>query len=84
MRLIFTFLFFTLNYTSFSQDIFRLNVDTISGNDLLVKSVDDTLSINNEKKTKKNIFFGVKTKKGFIRIAQGRNNIYENFHFIIS
>ena len=84
MRLIFTFLFFTLNYTSFSQDIFRLNVDTISGNDLLVKSVDDTLSINNEKKTKKNIFFGVKTKKGFIRVAQGRNNIYENFHFIIS
>ena len=84
MRLTFTFLFFTLNYMSFSQNIFRLNVDTISGNDLLFKSVDDTLSINNEKKTKKNIFFGIKTKKGFIRIAQGRNNIYENFHFIIS
>ena len=37
-----------------------------------------------KKKTKKNVFFGVKTKKGFIRVTQGRNNIYENFHFIIS
>ena len=84
MRLTFILFFTTINYISFSQDIFRLNADTISGDDLLFKSVDDTLSINNKKKTKKNIFFGIKTKKGFIRVPQGRNNIYENFHFILS
>ena len=78
-------LFFLLASSSVnSQDIFRLNADTISGDDLLFKTAEDTLLFNKKKKTKKNVFFGVKTKKGFIRVAQGRNNIYENFHFIIS
>ena len=78
-------LFFLLASSSVnSQDIFRLNADTISGDDLLFRTADDTLLFNKKKKTKKNVFFGVKTKKGFIRVALGRNNIYENFHFIIS
>ena len=61
-------LFFLLASSSVnSQDIFRLNADTISGDDLLFKTAEDTLLFNKKKKTKKNVFFGVKTKKGFIR-----------------
>ena len=76
-------LFFLLASSSVnSQDIFRLNADTISGDDLLFRTAEDTLLFNKKKKRKKNVFFGVKTKKGFIRVAQGRNNIYENFHLV--
>ena len=70
-------LFFLLASSSVnSQDIFRLNADTISGDDLLFRTAEDTLLFNKKKKTKKNVFFGVKTKKGFIRVAQGLSLIH--------
>ena len=82
MRLLFIFLLTVLNNLVYSQNIFRLNVDTISSKDLLFQKSDDTLIISKKKKKKKNIFFGVKTKKGFIRTTSGRNNIFENFYYI--
>ena len=65
-----------------SQDLFRLNVDTISSTDLLFQEEEDTLMIDKKKKKKRNVYFGIKTKKGFIRSSSGRNLIYENFHYI--
>tara|TARA_B000000475_G_scaffold34127_1_gene25690 strand:+ start:387 stop:1196 length:810 start_codon:yes stop_codon:yes gene_type:complete len=70
------------NKTVLSQDIFRLNTDTISSYDILFQEEEDSLMIDKKKKKKKNIFFGIKTKKGFIRSTSGRNLIYENFHYI--
>ena len=65
-----------------SQDLFRLNVDTISSTDLLFQEEEDTLMIDKKKEKKRNVYFGIKTKKGFIRSSSGRNLIYENFHYI--
>ena len=81
-KISFVFFLLTLSYTSYSQDIFRLNVDTISSRDLLFQEAEDTIMITRKKKKKKNVFFGIKTKKGFIRTTNGRNNIYENFFYI--
>ena len=81
-KISFVFFLLTLSYTSYSQDIFRLNVDTISSRDLLFQEVEDTIMITRKKKKKKNVFFGIKTKKGFIKTTNGRNNIYENFFYI--
>ena len=64
------------------QDIFRINTDTISSYDLLYREAEDTLMISKKKKKKKNVFFGIKSKKGFIRSTRGRNIIYENFYYI--
>ena len=77
-----TFFLIMIASISYSQDIFRLNADTISSRDLLFQEAEDTLMITRKKKKKKNIFFGIKTKKGFIRTISGRNNIYENFFYI--
>ena len=77
-----TFFLIMIASISYSQDIFRLNADTISSRDLLFQEAEDTLMITRKKKKKKNIFFGKKTKKGFIRTISGRNNIYENFFYI--
>ena len=40
-----------------AQDIFRVNVDTISSRDLLYQEIEDTLVISKKKKKNKNIFF---------------------------
>jgi len=79
---IFISLFLLPNQKIFSQDLFRLNVDTISTTDLLFLEDEDTLMIDEKKKKKRNVYFGIKTKKGFIRSSSGRNLIYENFHYI--
>ncbi len=70
------------NYPILGQDIFRLNTDTISSYDLLFQEAEDTLMISKKKKKKKNVFYGIKSKKGFIRSNSGRNIIYENFYYI--
>ena len=75
-------LIFSINKTVLSQDIFRLNSDTVSSYDILFQEEEDSLMIEKKEKKKKNIFFGIKTKKGFIRSTSGRNLIYENFHYI--
>lgn len=57
-------LFFLLASSSVnSQDIFRLNADTISGDDLLFRTAEDTLHFNKKKKTKKMFFLGSRQKK---------------------
>ena len=83
MRLsIIIFFLFILCITSNAQDIFRVNVDTISSRELLYQEIEDTLVISKKKKKKKNVFFGIKSKKGFIRSNSGRNTLYENFYYI--
>ena len=79
---IYIFLISAICYSASSQDIFRLNTDTISSYDLLFQEAEDSLMVIKKKKKKKNVFFGIKTKKGFIRSSSGRNIIYENFHYI--
>lgn len=79
---VFISLFLLSHIQILSQDLFRLNVDTISSTDLLFQEVEDTLMIDKKKKKKRNVYFGIKTKKGFIRSSSGRNLIYENFHYI--
>ncbi len=66
----------------YSQNIFQLNTDTIKSDDLLFQFDEDTLLQTKKKKKKKNVYFGQKTKKGFIKSASGRNNLYENFNYI--
>ena len=68
---VFISLFILSNQNIFSQDLFRLNVDTISSADLLFLEEEDTLMIDKKKKKKRNVFFGIKTKKGFIRSSSG-------------
>ena len=47
-------------YSASSQDIFRLNTDTISSYDLLFQEAEDSLMVIKKKKKKKNVFFGIK------------------------
>ena len=61
-----TFFLIMITSISYSQDIFRLNADTISSRDLLFQEAEDTLMITRKKKKKKNIFFGIKTKKDLL------------------
>ena len=77
---IITLLFWNTN--AYSQNIFQLNTDTINSKDLLFQFAEDTLLQTKKKKKKKKIYFGEKTKKGFIKSTSGRNNLYENFHYI--
>ena len=77
---IITLLFWNTNV--YSQNIFQLNTDTINSKDLLFQFAEDTLLQTKKKKKKKKIYFGEKTKKGFIKSTSGRNNLYENFHYI--
>ena len=77
---IITLLFWNTN--AYSQNIFQLNTDTINSKDLLFQFAEDTLLQTKKKKKKKKIYFGEKTKKGFIKSASGRNNLYENFNYI--
>ena len=71
-----------LQVNVYSQNIFQLNTDTIKSDDLLFQFEDDTLLQTKKKKKKKNVYFGEKTKKGFIKSTSGRNNLYENFNYI--
>ena len=51
MRLsIIIFFLFILCITSNAQDIFRVNVDTISSRELLYQEIEDTLVISKKKK----------------------------------
>ena len=81
-RYIFIIILFFWNTNIYSQSIFQLNTDTINSKDLLFQFEEDTLLQTKKKKKKKKIYFGEKTKKGFIKTASGRNNLYENFNYI--
>jgi len=81
-RYIFIIILFFWNINIYGQSIFQLNTDTINSKDLLFQFEEDTLLQTKKKKKKKKIYFGEKTKKGFIKSASGRNNLYENFNYI--
>lgn len=81
-QFLFTLIIFCFQLNVYSQNIFQLNTDTIKSDDLLFQFEEDTLLQTKKKKKKKNIYFGEKTKKGFIKSASGRNNLYENFNYI--
>ena len=81
-RYLFIIILFFWNTNIYSQSIFQLNTDTINSKDLLFQFEEDTLLQTKKKKKKKKIYFGEKTKKGFIKTASGRNNLYENFNYI--
>ena len=81
-RYIFIIILLFWNINAYSQSIFQLNTDTINSKDLLFQFEEDTLLQTKKKKKKKKIYFGEKTKKGFIKSASGRNNLYENFNYI--
>ena len=81
-RYIFIIILFFWNINIYGQSIFQLNTDTINSKDLLFQFEEDTLLQTKKKKKKKKIYFGEKTKKGFIKTASGRNNLYENFNYI--
>ena len=81
-RYIFIIILFFWNTNIYGQSIFQLNTDTINSKDLLFQFEEDTLLQTKKKKKKKKIYFGEKTKKGFIKTASGRNNLYENFNYI--
>ena len=51
------------NKTVLSQDIFRLNTDTISSYDILFQEEEDSLMIDKKKKKKKIFSLGLKPKK---------------------
>ena len=67
-RYIFIIILFFWNTNIYSQSIFQLNTDTINSKDLLFQFEEDTLLQTKKKKKKKKIYFGEKTKKGFINI----------------
>ena len=81
-QLLFTLIIFSFQLNVYSQNIFQLNTDTIKSDDLLFQFEEDTLLQTKKKKKKKNVYFGEKTKKGFIKSTSGRNNLYENFNYI--
>ena len=81
-RYIFIIILLFWNINAYSQSIFQLNTDTINSKDLLFQFEEDTLLQTKKKKKKKKIYFGEKTKKGFIKSVSGRNNLYENFNYI--
>jgi len=53
---IYIILIITISYSASSQDIFRLNTDTISSYDLLFQETEDSLMVKEKKKKKKNVF----------------------------
>ena len=64
-----------------NSNIFKLNSDSISAKSLLATFKKDSTLIQ-EKKEKKNFYFGKKTKKGFTKTKSGRKLVYENFNYI--
>ena len=62
-KILFTFFLIMIASISYSQDIFRLNADTISSRDLLFQEAEDTLMITRKKKKKKKYFFLEKDKE---------------------
>lgn len=60
---VFISLFLSSHIQILSQDLFRLNVDTISSNDLLFQEEEDTLMIDKKKKKKGMCILELKLKK---------------------
>jgi len=80
-------LFLLLTIPSVSQegsldDIFKVDYDTPLTLDLAEEEETETEPKAQKKKVKKNVFFGVKTKKGFTRSGYGKNVVIELFHVL--
>jgi antitoxin component YwqK of YwqJK toxin-antitoxin module len=65
------------------DDIFKVDYDTPLTLDLKSKSEEETAPVEQKKKkVKKNVFFGIKTRKGFTRTGFGSNVVTELFYVL--
>ena len=65
------------------EDIFKVDYDTPLTLDLAEdKSEESQVVAPKKKKVKRNVFFGIKTKKGFARTGIGREVVIEIFHVL--
>jgi len=65
------------------DDIFKVDYDTPLT--LEVQNLSDTIDqivAPKKKKTKKNVFFGMKTRKAFVKSVFGRNVVFETFYVL--
>lgn len=65
------------------DEIFKVDYDTPLT--LEIKSLQDSLSQTatpQKKKVKKKVFFGLKTRKGFVKTIKGGNAIFETFYIL--
>ena len=67
------------------ESIFKVDYDTPLTLDLIAEEEED-LGIEpvkqKKKKKKKNVFFGLKTRKGFTRTVKGKDVLWETFHVL--
>ena len=76
--------------TAFGQEetlesLFKVDYDTPLTLDLEASEGEDTgiePVKQKKKKKKKNVFFGIKTRKGFTRTARGKDVLWEQFHVL--
>lgn len=65
------------------DDFFTVDYDTPLTIDLDAEEEEaDSLSNKKAKKPKKNVFYGIKTKKGFSKTGFGNNVVVEQFHYL--
>ncbi len=65
------------------DELFKVNYDTPLTLDLKTQdSIKNHYAYPKKKKIRKNVFFGLKTRKGFARTGFGNNVIYEIFHML--
>ena len=64
------------------DDIFKVDYDTPLTLDLAEEEEAEIDPVAKEKKIKRNVFFGVKTKKGFTRSKYGKDVVIELFHVL--
>ena len=65
------------------ESLFKVDYDTPLTLDLEEEQPEDLEPVaQKKKKVKKNVFFGIKTKKGFVRTTFGREVVYEMFHVL--
>ena len=69
------------------ESIFKVDYDTPLTLDLAAdteEGADDGIEVvkRKKKKKKKNVFFGIKTRKGFTRTQKGRDILWEQFHVL--
>lgn len=65
------------------ESLFRVDYDTPLTLDLEEEQAEDLEPVKQkEKKVKKNVYFGIKTKKGFVRTGFGQNVVFEIFNVL--
>ena len=64
------------------DDIFKVDYDTPLTLDLAERETEIEPVAQKKKKVKRNVFFGIKTKKGFAKSGYGKDVIVELFHVL--